>query len=137
MVFDEMKDDLSKKMNWDELKEKMKKSIKLEKDEKAFTVKITLLEVDGIKENTMISGMIQDADSIKKSLGQFINNGKPVNCEIEGNPADKLVIIKLENKKWTKKVYDFFYDLFFGDFLKKMMDALMGAFGGMFGKDEK
>ncbi len=131
-----MKDDLSKKMNWDELKEKMKKAIKLEKDEKAFTVKITLLEAENIKENTMISGMIQDADSIKKSLGQFINNGQPVNCEILGNPAEKLVVIKLENKKWTKKVYDFFYDLFFGDFLKKMMDALMGAFGGMFGKEE-
>ncbi len=120
--------------NWEEIKEKLAKAVKLEKNKADLSVKIIIKELD-IEENQIIGNILKSEKEMKQSLAQFINQGKPVNCEVEVNQDEKFILLKFNEIKMWQKTYEFFNDFFFGDYLKKMIEAMMGAFGGIFGKD--
>lgn len=124
-----------KDFNWDEMKEKLEKAVKLEKNDSDLTVKMTMLESEDIKEDQMIGKMLKGEDEMKQSFGQFLGKKGPLDCDIELNDEEKYIVIKLKNKKDLKAVYKLLNDMFFGEFFKKMIDAMMQAFGGMFGKE--
>lgn len=124
------------KFNWEEIKEKLRKAVKLENNKEELTVKITILEPN-IENNQMVGGMLKDQESMKQSLGQFINNGKPVECEAEINNEQKYIILKFKDTYFYTKTYDLFYNMFFGDYFKEMIEAMIGAFGGFFGGDDQ
>jgi hypothetical protein len=121
--------------NWEEIKEKLAKAVKLEKNKADLSVKIIIKELD-IEENQIIGNILKSEKEMKQSLAQFINQGKPVNCEVEVNQDEKFILLKFNEIKMWQKTYEFFNDFFFGDYLKKMIEAMMGAFGGIFGKDD-
>ena len=64
-------------LNWDEIKEKLGKAIKLEKNKDALTVKITILE-SNIEEDKMVGNMLRDEESMKQSIGQFLGSNEPL-----------------------------------------------------------
>ncbi len=121
-----------KDFNWDEIKEKLEKSIKLEQFKDDLSVKITVLESE-IEENQMVGGILKGEDEMKQGLAQFLGKKEPLDCDIDINQEEKTMLLKFRNKKDFKKVYNLLNDLFFGDYLKKMIEALMGAFGQSFG----
>ena len=124
------------KFNWEDITEKLRKAVKLEKNKEELTIKITILEPN-IEDNQMVGGMLKDQESMKQSLGQFINNGKPVECEVEINNEQKYIILKFKDTSFYKKTYDLFYNMFFGDYFKEMIEAMIEAFGGFFGGDDQ
>lgn len=117
--------------NWEEIKEKLAKAVKLEKNKADLSVKIIIKELD-IEENQIIGNILKSEKEMKQSLAQFINQGKPVNCEVEVNQDEKFILLTFNEIKMWQKTYEFFNDFFFGDYLKKMIEAMMGAFGGIF-----
>jgi len=117
--------------NWEEIKEKLVKAVKLEKNKADLSVKIIIKELD-IEDNQIIGNILKSEKEMKQSLAQFINQGKPVNCEVEVNQDEKFILLKFNEIKMWQKTYEFFNDFFFGDYLKKMIEAMMGAFGGIF-----
>ena len=114
------------------MKEQIQKSIKLEKNENDLSIRILVLE-SNIEDNQFVGSMLKSEDEMKKSLTQFLNEEKTIDCDIEINQDEKFVEIKLKDKEIWEKTYNLFNDMFFGDYLKNMIEALMGAFGGMFG----
>ncbi|MHA1785484.1 MAG: hypothetical protein ACTSVY_05950 [Candidatus Helarchaeota archaeon] len=123
------------KIDWKEVRDKMKELIKIEKDTKKYWVKLTMLGEEARKDE-MIGKLIENEDQMKQTLDQFIGQDVPIDCEITFNEDDNYMLIQLEEKKSTNKVYDFLEDLFFGDFLKKMFEAMMKAFEENFDIDE-
>jgi len=121
-----------KDFNWEEIKEKLEKAVKLEENKDSLSIKITILE-ENIEENQMIGGMLKGEEEMKKSLGHFLGEKEPIDCDIDINQDERTMLLKFKNKNDFKKVYQLLYDMFFGDFLKKMIEALMGAFGQTFG----
>ena len=122
----------NKDFDWEEIKEKLEKAVKLEESKADLTVKITILE-ENIEEDQMIGGMLKGEEEMKKSLGQFLGEKEPIDCDIDINQDERTMLLKFKNKSDFKKVYKLLHDMFFGDFLKKMIEALMGAFGQTFG----
>jgi hypothetical protein len=123
------------KFNWEEIKEKLAKSIRLESNKDELSIRITILDAN-VEDNKIIGNMLKSQEEMKQSLAHFINDGKPIDCDIDVNQEKKYIFIKYKDKKLWKKTYELFNDIFFGDYLKKMIEAMMGAFGGMFGRDE-
>jgi hypothetical protein len=121
-------------LNWDEIKEQLEKAVKLEKNDDDLSVKIIILE-ESLEENKMIGNMLKGEDEMKQSLGQFLGNNEPLDCDIDINQDEKYIKMVFKKKKDFKKVYTLLNDIFFGDFFKKMLEAMMGAFGNMFGND--
>ncbi len=121
--------------DWDEIKEELRKAIKLEKNDDDLYVSIKVLE-ESIEDNKMIGSMLKGENEMKQSLGQFLGKNEPLDCEIKINQEEKQIMMVFKKKKEFKKVYELPNDIFFGDFFKKMMEAMMGAFGGMFGNDK-
>ena len=121
-----------KDLNWDEIKEKLEKAVKLEKNSDDLSINIIILE-SNIEENQKIWGMLEGEDEMKRGLAQFLGKKEPLDCDIEINQEEKTMLLKFRNKEDFKKVYNLLNDLFFGDYLKKMFEALMGAFGQSFG----
>ena len=78
--------------------------------------------------------MLKSEDEMKQSLSAFINEGKPIDCDVEVNQKERYILLKFREKRIWIKTFELFNDLFFGDYLKKMIEAMMGAFGGMFSK---
>lgn len=121
--------------NWDEMKEQLEKAVKLDKNKEDLSITIKVLETN-IEENQMVGGMLQGEDEMKRSLGQFMGNNEPLDCDVEINQDEKIVKMTFKKKEEWKKVYELLDNMFFGDFFKKMIEAMMGAFGGMFGGDQ-
>ena len=121
-----------KDFDWEEIKEKLSAAVKLEENKDRHSIKITILE-ENIEEDQMIGGMLKGEEEMKKSLGQFLGEKEPIDCDIDINQDERTMLLKFKNKNDFKKVYQLLYDMFFGDFLKKMIEALMGAFGQTFG----
>ena len=121
-----------KDFNWDEVKEKFEKAVKLEEKKDNLSIKITILEAN-IEENQMVGSMLKSEEEMKRGLSQFLGNKEPIDCYIDINQDEKWMLLKFKNKKDFNKVYNLLNDIFFGDYLKKMMEALMGAFGQTFG----
>lgn len=121
--------------NWDEMKEQLEKAVKLDKNKEDLSITIKVLETN-IEENQMVGGMLQGEDEMKRSLGQFMGNNEPLDCDVEINEDEKIVKMTFKKKKEWKKVYELLDNMFFGDFFKKMIEAMMGAFGGMFGGEQ-
>lgn len=119
---------------WDEMKEQLEKAIELKKDKDNLTITIKILE-SNVEDNEMVGGMLKGEDEMKQSLGQFLGEKEPLNCEIDIDEEEKQITMKFENKKEFKKVYELLHDMFFGDFFKKMLEAMFGAFGNMFKQD--
>ncbi|MHA1293804.1 MAG: hypothetical protein ACTSQJ_14200 [Promethearchaeota archaeon] len=126
---------MTEKFNWDEIKEQLSNSIKLEKNAEDLSLKIIILE-SNLEENKVVGGMFKGEDEMKRSLGQFLGKKEPIDCNININQEEKYIILKFKNKKDFKKVYNLFQEMFFGDFFKEIIEAMMGAFGGMFGNNE-
>ena len=87
--------------NWDEIKEQLSNSVKLEKNDDDLSIKIQVL-ADDIQENQMIGGMLQGEEQMKQSLGQFLGSDKPIEFDIEINEEEKYTLMKFENKKEFK-----------------------------------
>jgi len=115
--------------NWDEIKEQLKKAVKLEKDEKELAITIDVLE-ENIEENQMVGGMLKNEEEMKQGLAQFLGKKEPLECNITIDQDERKITMIFEKKKEFKKVYKLLNDIFFGDFLKKMIDAMMQAFQG-------
>jgi hypothetical protein len=120
-------------LNWDEIKENLRKSVKLDKKMEDLSIKITIKK-SNIEENQFIGKMLKNEDEMKQSLSAFINEGKPIDCDVEVNQKERYILLKFREKRIWIKTFELFNDLFFGDYLKKMIEAMMGAFGGMFSK---
>ena len=120
-------------LNWDEIKEDLRKSVKLDKKMEDLSIKITIKK-SNIEENQFIGKMLKSEDEMKQSLSAFINEGKPIDCDVEVNQKERYILLKFREKRLWIKTFELFNDLFFGDYLKKMIEAMMGAFGGMFSK---
>ena len=121
--------------NWDEIKQKIQKAVKIEANEKELTIKIKILEPH-IEEAQMVGDMLKSEDEMRQSLSAFINQNQPIDCDIEVNQEEKYIFIKFREKQFWEKTHQLFNEMFFGDYLKKMIEAMMGAFGGMFGKKD-
>ena len=122
-------------LNWDEIKENLQKAVELEKIMNDLSIKITIKD-SNIQENQYLGKMLKTEDEMKQSLSAFINDGKPIDCDVEVNQEERYILLKFREKKMWKKTYELFNDLFFGDYLKKMIEAMMGAFGGIFGRED-
>ncbi len=122
-------------LNWEEIKENLRKAVELEKIMNNLSIKITIKE-SNIQENQYLGKMLKNEDEMKQSLSAFINDGKPIDCDVEINQEERYILLKFREKKMWKKTYELFNDLFFGDYLKKMIEAMMGAFGGIFGRED-
>ena len=122
-------------LNWDEIKENLQKAVELEKIMNDLSIKITIKD-SNIQENQYLGKMLKTEDEMKQSLSAFINDGKPIDCDVEVNQEERYILLKFREKKMWKKTYELFNDLFFGDYLKKMIEAMMGAFGGIFGSED-
>lgn len=116
------------KIDWKEIKNKMKELVKLEKDEKELWVKLVMTGESDVREDEMVGKMIQGEDQIKQTLSQFINDGEPLDCEVTFNEEEKIMQMQFKEKRHVKKAYDFFKELFFGNFLKDMVEGMMKAF---------
>lgn len=122
-------------LNWDEIKETLRKSIKLDENMENLSIKIIILE-SNIEENQFIGKILKSEDEMRQSLSAFINEGKPIDCNVEVNQEERYILLKFREKEIWNKTLELFNDLFFGDYLKKMIEAMMGAFGGMFSKED-
>ena len=121
--------------NWEEIKEKLQKAVEIESNEEELSVKIKIKEPN-IEEAQMVGDMLKNEDEMRQSLSAFINQNKPIDCDVEVNQEEKYILIKFRDDQLWKKTLKLFNDMFFGDYLKKMIEAMMGAFGGMFGKED-
>ena len=122
-------------LNWDKIKEILRKSVKLDQKIEDLSIKITIKE-SNIEENQFIGKMLKSEDEMKQSLSAFINEGKPIDCDVDVNQEENYILLKFRDRKIYDKTFEVFNDLFFGDYLKKMIEAMMGAFGGMFSKED-
>ncbi|MBD3255726.1 MAG: hypothetical protein GF383_11585, partial [Candidatus Lokiarchaeota archaeon] len=113
--------------NWDEIKEQLRKAVKLEKIEDDLLIKLTVLE-SNIEENKMVGGMLKSEEEMKRSLGQFMGKQEALDCDIDINQDEKFITLKMKSEEEFKKVYELLNDLFFGDFFKKMIEAMMEVF---------
>ncbi|NHI90915.1 MAG: hypothetical protein EAX96_00345 [Candidatus Lokiarchaeota archaeon] len=116
-----------KKIDWKEIKQKMKELVKLEKNENDLWVKLTMIGENDVREDEMVGKMIQSEEEIKQTLSQYINDGEPLDCEVSFMEEEKYMLIKFKEKRFVKKAYEFFKELFFGNFLKKMVEQMMKA----------
>jgi len=62
-------------LNWEEIKAKLQKSIKLEKNEKDLSVKIIVLEPN-IQDDQIVGNMLKNEAEMKQSLTQFLGKKK-------------------------------------------------------------
>ena len=115
--------------NWDEIKEKLQKMVKIEKNDDDLSIKIIILE-EPTEDNQMVGNMFQGQEEMKQQLGQHLGRKEPIDCDIEFNEEERYSSLKFKNKKDYKKVYKLLNDMFFGDFFKKMLEAMMQAFKG-------
>ncbi len=120
-----------KDFNWVYIKEQLEKAVKLEQDKNHLSIKMTVLE-SNIKENQMVGSMLKDEDEMKQSLGQFLGENRPLDCDIEINQDEKYILMKFQNKKEFKKVYNLLHEMFFGEYFKKLVEATKAIFGDMF-----
>ncbi|TXT59819.1 MAG: hypothetical protein BAJALOKI1v1_1360004 [Promethearchaeota archaeon] len=121
-------------IDWEDIKEKLSKALKLEKDVNTLTIKLTIIE-SNIKDNEMVGGMLKSEEEMKQSLQRFMGQEKPLDLEVDINQEEKSILLAMKSEEDFKKVYDLLNELFFGDYLKKMFEAMMGAFGNMFKSD--
>ena len=121
-------------INWEEIKENFRKSIELKKKKENMSIKIIIKEPI-IEENLIVGNILKNENEMKQSLSAFINEGRPIDCDVEVNQDERYIKLKFKDNELWEKTYEFFNDLFFGDYLKKMVEVMMGAFRGMFGKD--
>jgi len=123
---------MSINLDWEKIKEDMKRSINLTINKDTHSVRIDILDEKFI-EDQMSGNLIQSEASLKHLMNGYIE--KTINPKIEVNREENFIILELENEEDTQKIYDFFYKFFFGDILKNMIEALFGAFGSMYGTD--
>ena len=121
--------------NWEEIKEKLQKAVNMENKRDDLSIKITIKE-SNIEENELIGNMLKSEVEMKQLIARFVNQGNPVECEVEVDQNQKFILIKFRDEQMWKKTYDLFNDMFFGNYLKKMIEAMMGAFGRMFGPED-
>jgi len=122
-------------LNWEEIKAKLQKSIKLEKNEKDLSVKITILEPT-VQDDQMIGNMLKNEDEMKQSLTQFLGKKKLLDCDIKINQPGKNLKLTFRDKMDFNSVHNLLNDMFFGDYFKDMVEALKGAFGESFGSGD-
>ena len=79
--------------NWEEIKEKLQKSIKLEEYKEDLSIKITILE-ENIEENKMIGGLLKGEEEMKQSLSQFLGRNEPIDCDIDISHEEKSMLLK-------------------------------------------
>ncbi|TFG05509.1 MAG: hypothetical protein EU539_09270 [Promethearchaeota archaeon] len=126
-------------LDWEQLKKEFENSINLEKDEDQLSIKIKLLKEPEFQDNPLfgnVSTMLKGEQELRHSLSQFMNEGKPINCEIEIDREEKQVVLTFKEKEEWNKTFNFLKELFFGDYFKKILEAMMGAFGGFFNKND-
>jgi len=75
-------------LNWEEIKAKLQKSIKLEKNEKDLSVKIIVLEPN-IQDDQIVGNMLKNEAEMKQSLTQFLGKKKLLDCDIKINQPGK------------------------------------------------
>ncbi len=121
--------------NWEDIKEKLQKAVELEKKSDDLSIKI-IIKGSNIEENELVGNMLKSEVEMKQSLARFVNEGKPVECEVEVNQIQKFILIKFRDHQMWNKTYDLLSEMFFGDYFKKMIEAMMGAFGRMFGTED-
>jgi len=122
-------------LNWEEIKAKLQKSIKLEKNEKDLSVKITVLEPT-VQDDQMVGNMLKNEDEMKQSLTKFLGKKKLLDCDIKINQPGKNIKLTFRDKTDFTSVYNLLNDMFFGDYFKEMVEALKGAFGESFGSGD-
>jgi len=122
-------------LNWEEIKAKLQKSIKLEKNEKDLSVKITILEPT-VQDDQMIGNMLKNEDEMKQSLTQFLGKKKLLDCDIKINQPGKNIKLTFRDKMDFNSVHNLLNAMFFGDYFKDMVEALKGAFGESFGSGD-
>ena len=121
-------------LNWDEIKENLQKAVELKKNQDDLSIKISIKN-PYLEENQLVGSMLKNEEELRQSLSAIVNEGQPMDCDIQVNQQEKFILLRFKEKKFWEKTYEFFNDMFFGDYLKKMIDAMMGAFGDMFGKE--
>jgi len=122
-------------LNWEEIKAKLQKSIKLEKNEKDLSVKIIVLEPN-IQDDQIVGNMLKNEAEMKQSLTQFLGKKKLLDCDIKINQPGKNIKLTFRDKTDFTSVYNLLNDMFFGDYFKEMVEALKGAFGESFGSGD-
>ncbi|TFG29042.1 MAG: hypothetical protein EU532_03940 [Promethearchaeota archaeon] len=121
-------------LNWDEIKEELRKAVELNKNKDDLSIKI-IIKTPYIEENQLVGSILKNEEEMRQYLSAIVNGGQPIDCDIEVNQQEKYILLRFREKKFWEKTYEFFSEMFFGDYFKKMIDAMMGAFGGMFGKE--
>jgi len=116
------------KIDWKEIKNKMKELVKIEKDDKELWVKIIMIGENDVREDEMVGKMIEGEEQMKQTLSQFINDDKPLDCEVTINEEERTMKVQFKEKRLVKKAYSFYKDLFYGNFLKNMVEGMMKAF---------
>lgn len=123
---------MSTNLDWEKIKEDMKKSINLTINKNTHSVRIDILDEDFI-ENQVSGNLIQSEASLKQFMNGYIE--KTIKPKIKVNRDENFIILELNNKEDTQIIYDFFSKFFYGDILKNMIEALFGAFGSMYGTE--
>ncbi|MBD3215961.1 MAG: hypothetical protein GF311_25340 [Candidatus Lokiarchaeota archaeon] len=124
---------MSKNIEWEKIKEDMKKAINLTIDQENYQVEIEILDKELI-DKQLSGNLIQSEASLQQLLKGYVED-KTINPKITINQETNRILLDFDNQQDAQTIYNFFEKFFFGDILKTMIEALFGAFGGMYGSD--
>src|SRR4030042_3502868 len=100
--------------NKEKLKEKIKDSIKLEKDEKHLCINISIQQE--AREDENISKIIMQGENLlEETLKSFIREESKSIAYIEHIEHEDYVQLKFEDKEVMGIIYELFYEFFYGD----------------------
>jgi hypothetical protein len=124
---------MSENIEWEKIKEDMKKAINLTIDQEKNQVKIEILDKELI-DNQLSGNFIQNEVSLQKLLKGYVED-KTIKPKITINQERNHILLDFNNQQDAHTIYNFFEKFFFGDILKTMVEALFGAFGGIYGNE--
>jgi hypothetical protein len=121
-------------LNWSEMKAKLENSVEIQQMEEDLKI-IVDIDTEEIKENGLITDLLQNKEQLKRTIGEYKNDGTPINCIIEIKKQEGKIILSFEKESEYDKSLEFLKEFFYGDILKTMLEAMFGAFGNRFQND--
>lgn len=121
-------------LNWSEMKAKLENSVEIQQMEEDLKI-IVDIYTEEIKENGLITDLLQNKEQLKRTIGEYKNDGTPINCLIEIERKEGKIILSFEKESEYDKSLEFLEEFFYGDILKTMLEAMFGAFGNRFRND--
>jgi hypothetical protein len=125
---------IMEELNWSEMKAKLENSVKIQQIEEELKI-IVSIDTKKIKENGLITGLLKNKEQLKRTIGEYKNDGTPINCEIEIKKKEGKIILYFKEESEYDKSLEFLKEFFHGDILKTMLEAMFGAFGNHFRND--